>query len=155
MRRGRWSLQLVITVFVCLVVTVSLLITDLLISTRVATGTEDSQAEKARNVARMVAHSPLVIDAMSGKRNEKDIQPFTNEITKATNVYFIVVMNMKGIRKSHPDPKKIGKPFVGGDEGTVLKGKSISRFQRARLDLHYDLLRQLRMMQESRSAQLQ
>jgi CitB family two-component system sensor histidine kinase MalK len=123
MRKGRWSLQSVIIIFVCIVVTVSLLITDLLISSRVAQETKESQAEKARNAARMVAHSPLVIDAMSGKRDEKDIQLFANEMRKATNVYFIVVMDMKGIRKSHPDSKKVGKRFEGGDEGPVLKGK--------------------------------
>lgn len=122
MKKGRWSLQTVIILFVCLVVAFSLLITDMLISSRVASGTQESQAEKARNVARMVAKSPLVIDAMSGKRDQKDIQTFANEITKATNVYFIVVMDMKGIRKSHPDPKNIGKPFSGGDQGPVLKG---------------------------------
>ncbi|MDR6999095.1 DcuS/MalK family sensor histidine kinase [Neobacillus niacini] len=123
MRKGRWSLQSVIIVFVCVVVALSLLITDLLISSRVASGTEESQAEKAGNVARMVAHSPLVIDAMSGKQDETEIQTFANEMRKVTNVYFIVVMDMKGIRKSHPDPEMVGKPFKGGDQGPVLKGK--------------------------------
>lgn len=122
MKKGKLSLQSVIIIFVCLVVAFSLLITDILISSRVASGTEQSQAEKARNVARMVAHSPIVIDAMSGKRDQKEIQTFANEICKVTNVYFVVVMDMNGIRKSHPDPKKIGKRFVGGDEGPVLKG---------------------------------
>lgn len=123
MKKGRWSLQSVIIVFVCIVVTLSLLITDLLISTRVAKGTEESQGEKARNVARMVAHSPLVIEAMSGKRDEKDIQQYANEMRKITNVYFIVVIDMKGVRKSHPDKEKVGKQFMGGDEGPVLHGK--------------------------------
>ncbi|MFL6559618.1 MAG: two-component system sensor histidine kinase DcuS, partial [Bacillus sp. (in: firmicutes)] len=113
MRKGRWSLQSVIIVFVCMVVTFSLLITDLLISSRIAKETEKGQAEKARNVARMVAHSPLVVNAMSRKQNEKEIQTFANEMRKVTNVYFIVVMDMNGIRKSHPDSKEIGKPFKG------------------------------------------
>ncbi|MFL6556650.1 MAG: two-component system sensor histidine kinase DcuS, partial [Bacillus sp. (in: firmicutes)] len=112
-----------IIIFVCIVVTFSLLITDLLISSRIASETEKNQAEQARNIARMVAHSPLVIDAMSGKRDEKDIQTFANEMRKATHVYFIVVMDMKGIRKSHPDSKQLGLRFKGGDEGPVLKGK--------------------------------
>jgi two-component system, CitB family, sensor histidine kinase MalK len=130
MRRGKWSLKSVIIVFVCVVVTFSLLITDLLISSRIASETEQGQAEQARNVARMVAHSPLVIDAMSGKRDEREIQTFANEMRKVTNVYFIVVMDMNGIRKSHPDSKELGLRFKGGDEGPVLKGKehvSISR----------------------------
>ncbi|MCM3118470.1 DcuS/MalK family sensor histidine kinase [Neobacillus sp. MER 74] len=123
MRRGRWSLKSVIIVFVCVVVTFSLLITDLLISSRIASETEKNQAEQARSVARMVAHSPLVIEAMSGKRDEKDIQSYANEMRKVTNVYFIVVMDMNAIRKSHPDSNKIGLPFRGGDEGPVLKGR--------------------------------
>jgi CitB family two-component system sensor histidine kinase MalK len=123
MKKGSWSLQSIIIIFVCLVVAVSLLITDLLISKRVAVSVEDTQAEKAKNVARMVARSPLVIEAMSGKRSDKEIQPFANEIREVTNVNFVVVMDMKGIRKSHPDINKVGKHFIGGDEGPVLKGK--------------------------------
>ncbi len=133
MKKGRWSLQSIITIFVCVVVTVSLLITDLLISNRVAEGTKESQIEKAKNVALMISHSPLVIDAMSGKRDEKDIQQFANEIRVATNVEFVVVMDMRGIRKSHPDVNKVGKRFMGGDEGPVLKGKEHVSFARGTL----------------------
>jgi two-component system, CitB family, sensor histidine kinase MalK len=123
MKKGRLSLQAVIILFVCIVVTVALLITDLLISKKVAADAEESQAEKARNIARIVAKSPLVIDGLSGKRDDKDIQPFANEIKSVTNVSFVVVMDMKGTRKSHPDMNKLGKRFIGGDEGPVLKGE--------------------------------
>lgn len=133
MKKGYWSLQSVIIVFVCVVVTVSLLITDFLISSRVAAGTEENIAENAGNIARMVAYDPLVIDAMSGKRNQKDIQTFANEMRKVTNVYFIVVMDMHGIRKSHPDPKMVGKPFEGGDQGPVLKGKEYTSIAKGTL----------------------
>jgi two-component system, CitB family, sensor histidine kinase MalK len=133
MKQGRWSLQSIIILFVCLVVAVSLLITDLLISKRVATSTENTEAVIAQNVARMVAHSPLVIEAMSGKRNPQEIQPFANEMRKLTNVNFVVVMDMKGIRKSHPDPNMVGKHFIGGDEGPVLKGKEYDSFSKGTL----------------------
>jgi two-component system, CitB family, sensor histidine kinase MalK len=123
MKKGKWSLQTTITIFVCAVVALSLLITDLLISQTVAETIEDSQAEKAGNAARMMARSPLVIQALSGKGDERDIQSFANEIQSVTDVQFVVVMDMKGIRKSHPDPNKVGKRFVGGDEEAVLKGK--------------------------------
>jgi CitB family two-component system sensor histidine kinase MalK len=123
MKKGRWRLQTIIIIFVCIVVAVSLFLTDLLISKSIASGVEESQSEKAENVARMVAHNPLIIEAMSGKRDEKEIQVYANEMRKVTNVFFIVVMDMKGIRKSHPDMNKVGKHFIGGDEGPVLKGK--------------------------------
>lgn len=41
-------------------------------------------------------------------------------LRKKLNVEFIVVMDMKGIRQSHPLKEKIGKKFVGGDEQRVL-----------------------------------
>ncbi|QGQ45119.1 DcuS/MalK family sensor histidine kinase [Metabacillus sediminilitoris] len=123
MKKGKWSLQATITIFVCAVVALSLLITDLLISQTVAESIEDTQSEKAGNTARMMAHSPVVIEGLSGKGDDRDIQNFANEIQSVTNVEFVVVMDMEGIRKSHPDPNKVGKRFVGGDEEVVLKGK--------------------------------
>lgn len=123
MKRGEWSLQNTIIFFVCIVVSLSLLITDLLISHLVADTIEESQSEKASNVARMMALSPLVIEVLNGQRDESEVQTFASEIRLATNVEFVVVMDMNGIRKSHPDSSKVGKHFTGGDEGPVLQGK--------------------------------
>ncbi|KAA9012523.1 DcuS/MalK family sensor histidine kinase [Niallia endozanthoxylica] len=123
MHRGKLSLQNSIIFFVLAVVFISLLITEILISQLVADTVENSQSEKATNVARMVALSPLVMEGLSGERDESDIQTFANDIKAATNVEFVVVMDMDGIRKSHPDSSKVGKHFRGGDEGPVLQGK--------------------------------
>lgn len=123
MKKGRWSLQVTITIFVCAVVVLSLLVTNLLISNTVTQSVEDSQAEKAGNVARMMAHSPLVIDALSGRGSKQEVQRFANEIKSSTNVQFVVIMDMEGTRLSHPDSEKVGKKFVGGDEQAVLQGK--------------------------------
>lgn len=121
-KRRRFSLQTTITLLVCSVVALALFVTDLLISGEVGNTTQKYQAEKASNIARMTAHSPIVMEALSGQRDERDIQKYASEMTKITNVEFIVVMNMKGIRKSHPHPDQIGQRFVGGDEGPVLHG---------------------------------
>ncbi|MGZ4161121.1 MAG: DcuS/MalK family sensor histidine kinase [Neobacillus sp.] len=116
------SLQTTITLLVCSVVALALFVTDLLISEEVGNTTQKNQEEKALNIARMAAHSSIIVEALSGKRSELDIQKYANEMTKITNVEFIVVMNMKGIRKSHPNTNQIGQRFVGGDEGPVLHG---------------------------------
>lgn len=121
MKKQKWGLQATITVLVCCVVAVCLLVTDIRISKTIADNIETSQREKATNVARMVAHSDIVIDAL--EKGNGDIQGFTEKIRGLTNVQFIVVMDMGGIRKSHPDPAKIGKRFVGGDEDPALRGK--------------------------------
>lgn len=121
-KKPRFRLQTTITFLVCGVVALALLVTDLLISREIGNTTKTNQSEKAMNIARMTAHSPLVAEALEHKRSESDIQNYTNEMAKITNVEFIVVLDMNGVRKSHPDPSKIGERFVGGDEGPVLHG---------------------------------
>ena len=121
-RKPFFSLQTIMTLLVCGVVALSLAVTDILISQKVADSTQQNLADKATTIARIVAHSPLVIEALNGQRSETDIQPFANDIQLTTKVEFVVVMDMKGIRKSHPDISKVGQPFVGGDEGPALKG---------------------------------
>ncbi|TKH16333.1 two-component system sensor histidine kinase DcuS, partial [Bacillus wiedmannii] len=122
-RKKLLDLWKTITLLVCTVVMFSLLVTDILISHNVERATEDSQAEKAKTIARIVANDPVVIDGLTGKADTSAIQTYTNRLLKNTDVQFIVVMDMDGIRKAHPDPKKIGHHFIGGDEGPALKGQ--------------------------------
>lgn len=117
------TLEKTILILICVVVALSLLVTDVLISREVANTTEKSIESQAVNISRIVAHSPVVIEGLSGLRDKKEIQSFANEITNLTKVKFIVVMDMHRIRLSHPDLSEVGKPFVGGDEGPVLLGE--------------------------------
>lgn len=136
-KRPRFRLQTTITFLVCGVVALALFVTDMLISRDIGITTKKNQQEKAMNIAKMTAHSPLIIEALQHKRDEVDIQKFTNDMTKLTKVEFIVVMDMKGMRKSHPNPGKIGQRFVGGDEGPVLHGHD--HFSTAKGTLGYSL----------------
>ncbi len=122
-QRFRFKLSTIIIFFVCLVVLISLMITDLLISNSVSENIRKSQEEKALIVARTVSKSHIVINALEDRESSAAIQDYTKEIQTATNVLFIVVMDMNGIRLSHPNQELIGKAFVGGDEKAALKGK--------------------------------
>jgi two-component system, CitB family, sensor histidine kinase MalK len=122
-QRFTFKLSTIIIFFVCLVVLVSLMITDLLISNTVSENIRKHQDEKARMVSRSVATSHIIIDALEDDQKTKEIQEYTKEIQSATDMMFIVVMDMNGIRQSHPNPEQIGKHFVGGDEKEALKGK--------------------------------
>ncbi|GAA3313442.1 hypothetical protein GCM10020331_003590 [Ectobacillus funiculus] len=86
-------------------------------------------------MARMVAHSQLVTEALGNQEKESAIQEFAEETRRLTNVKFIVVMDMNGIRKSHPDPTKIGKQFVGGDKAISLNGKEHTSISKGTLGL--------------------
>ncbi|MFE2517621.1 SpoIIE family protein phosphatase [Streptomyces mirabilis] len=85
----------------------------------------DTTAEaKRRSVAtaETFAHSPGVVAALRSPDPSKILQPATEAARKAAGVDFIVVMNTKGIRYTHPIPSLIGKRFVG-TIGPSLAGK--------------------------------
>ncbi|ADK16873.1 two-component system sensor histidine kinase DcuS [Clostridium autoethanogenum] len=121
-KKPRLTLQTTITLLVCGVVAISLLVTDVLISAKISSNAEKNLSNKASYIARMAASSPTIIESLSDKKNEKIIQELANKIRKSTDVEFVVVTDMKGIRKSHPDINQLGKHFVGGDDVEVLKG---------------------------------
>ncbi|PFA66478.1 two-component system sensor histidine kinase DcuS [Bacillus sp. AFS015802] len=123
MKKKKLRLSTLIILFVCVVVLVSLVMTDLLISRTINDNIETNIEDKAKIVSRTVAHSTIVKNGLENKENEDSIQEYTLDIQESAEVLFVVVMDMKGIRKSHPDPDRIGKHFVGGDEKDVLEGK--------------------------------
>lgn len=120
-RKPYLNLQTKIAILVCGVVALALLVTNTLVTRHIASTVEESIGENAADIARIMARSPLVIASLEGGRDAPDIQPFAEDIRKATNVEFVVVMDMEGIRKSHPNPAIIGQHFVGGDEEAVLR----------------------------------
>ncbi len=116
-------LQTTIILLVCSVVILALLVTYLLIGEEISERTYLHLEEKATDISRMVANSPVVINGMEGDLPDREIQTFAEDIREVTDVDYVVVFDMNSIRKSHPDEEKIGKHFVGGDEAEVLKGK--------------------------------
>lgn len=75
------------------------------------------------NIADSFASTYEVKEYLKGNENISS-ELLNDEIEKArvkTNVEFIVVMDMNGIRYSHPVKSKIGEKFRGGDEVRVLK----------------------------------
>lgn len=123
MAKQRVKLSFIIITFVCLVVIVSLAMTELLISKTVSENIEKHQAEKAKIVSRTVAKSQIVENGLQDEGKSALIQEYTMGVQQAADVLFIVVMDMNGIRKSHPNPALIGERFVGGDEKAVLAGE--------------------------------
>jgi two-component system, CitB family, sensor histidine kinase MalK len=117
-----FRLQTTIIILVCAILLLALLVTDFLISSRIAENIQKYKTEKTTDIARIIANSPIVIEGLTGHRDEQEIQIFANKIMDVTKVDFITVMDMNGIRKSHPNPANIGKRFVGGDENHVLNG---------------------------------
>ncbi len=121
--KKKLKLQSKIILLVCSVVAMVLLVTNLLISRSIEGDVQSHIGQQAISIARMVARSPAVVHGLSGRQDAAGIQQYAQECRDITNVEFIVVFDMNGIRKSHPDPEKIGRHVVGGDEADALAGK--------------------------------
>jgi CitB family two-component system sensor histidine kinase MalK len=115
-------LQFKITLLVCGVSILSLLVTNYFIQNYVEQAVIGHIEEKAKDISKTAALSPVFIDGLSGKGNSRTIQEYAEKLRKAANVPFIVVLDMNGIRKSHPFTDKIGKKYAGGDAGEVFHG---------------------------------
>jgi CitB family two-component system sensor histidine kinase MalK len=119
--KPRFNLQTKVILLVCGVVALALLAANALITNSVESNVRTALGQKAMNVCRIVTHSPIVISGLTGSDNGS-IQGYTNMILDAVNVEFIVVFDMQGIRKSHPDTNLLGKHIMGGDETLALQG---------------------------------
>ncbi|MBL1084187.1 SpoIIE family protein phosphatase [Streptomyces actinomycinicus] len=85
----------------------------------------DTSTEARRRsiaVAQTFAHSPGIEEALQSPDPSKTLQPLAEAGRKSAGVDFIVVMDTKGIRYTHPMPGKIGHRFVGEIEPS-LAGK--------------------------------
>lgn len=119
-----FTLQQKITILVCSVVALALLVTNSMISSNIADNTRSQLAAKALDTARIVAREPIVRKVLSGNDNLADaVQSYASEIGEITDMEYVVVMDMNGIRKSHRNPEKVGKHFEGGDEARVFTGQ--------------------------------
>ncbi len=79
---------------------------------------------KALAVAQSVALNPVVREGLEA-RDPLRVQVLAEQVRQATTAEYVVIGDRAGIRYSHPEPEKVGKPFVGGDyERAVEQGES-------------------------------
>ena len=69
-----FRLQTKIAVFTCIVVALALLVADIIINDKISDNARHSASEEAAEIARIIAYSPTIIEALSGERDENSIQ---------------------------------------------------------------------------------
>ncbi|QUH00818.1 sensor histidine kinase [Saccharopolyspora erythraea] len=74
---------------------------------------EDAATGEVVSVARAVASLPAVRAAMGRPDASAELQPLAEDVRTATGVAFVTIMTPEGIRYTHPDPTRIGRPFIG------------------------------------------
>ncbi|WP_340024849.1 DcuS/MalK family sensor histidine kinase [Paenibacillus sp. FSL K6-1096] len=119
----RLRLQTTITLMICLIVVLVLVIVYVMFGMRFSREAQASLENKAVTIARTVSRTPMVVEELREPADSGSIQRYAMDISAINDVQFVVVMDMQGIRRSHPDPGLIGKHFMGGDETEALHGK--------------------------------
>jgi two-component system, CitB family, sensor kinase len=74
---------------------------------------DDQARDEVVAVARTVADAPSVLTAVAGENPTAVLQPFAERVRADASVDFITIMNLDGVRYTHPDPSAIGKRFLG------------------------------------------
>jgi len=91
---------------------------------------EEQVAERALDVAKVIAAMPEIITAVEEK-NSTYLQPLSLHLADTTNARFVVIGDSDSVRLSHPTFSRIGKPMYD-DEGdhnepALLEGKPYVR----------------------------
>jgi two-component system CitB family sensor kinase len=106
----------------------------------------DEQYEaRALLVARSVAATPEVARAVARGDRGGAVQRRAEAIRRATGTTFVVVTDERGIRFSHPDPRRIGRR-VSTDPSAALRGETVlavetgtlGRSARAKIPLRHE-----------------
>jgi len=82
---------------------------------------EEEIGQKALMVSESVASIPEVQHALIHGDPDGSIQLLAEEIRAKTGAEFVVIGDRQGRRYSHPDPNKLGKHMVGGDNWPALQ----------------------------------
>ncbi|VFS48530.1 hypothetical protein [Budvicia aquatica] len=107
-------LRLQIIILVVVVLALPLIAANIQITRDIDDQIHDQAGEKAEEISNIIVSSPVVINGLKNLDaiSLQEIQEYTQTIKKIAGVEFIVVIDMKGIRVSHPDTAKIGKRWL-------------------------------------------
>ncbi|MFC5911080.1 ATP-binding protein [Streptacidiphilus monticola] len=78
-----------------------------------ASRAQDAAADKSMATAQAIAAAPTVRQAAATADPSAVLQPYATQVVRDTGVDFVTIMDTHGIRWTHPDPKQIGRPFLG------------------------------------------
>ncbi|MFE2323716.1 ATP-binding protein [Streptomyces sp. NPDC059385] len=87
---------------------------------------DDQAMRRALAIAQSAAADPsLASDLLaSGATADSPVQATAERLRRATGAEYVVVLDLKGIRRSHPSPERIGLP-VSTDPSEALAGREV------------------------------
>lgn len=117
-----------ISLMVTVIVFLSVITGSFILIHRVTETYEHELGNRVMAIAQSIAQSPNVREGLWEPEGWRMIQPVAERVRLATDVEYVVVLDMNRIRYSHPLEARIGTRFSGGDEGPAFTEQSyISR----------------------------
>ncbi|MBC7518070.1 MAG: Spo0B domain-containing protein [Microbacteriaceae bacterium] len=86
---------------------------------------DDTAARLSLGVSTTLANDPFLIARVQDADPTVALQPYAMRVVRAAGVDFVTIMSPGGIRFTHPDPRQIGKKFLG-TTAEALQGRSIT-----------------------------
>lgn len=86
---------------------------------------DDAARREVIATATAVADSPAVVAAARSADPTAVLQPYARRVWTDAGVDFVTIMDTHGIRWTHPDPRLIGKPFLG-HIAPALRGRTFT-----------------------------
>ena len=133
--RPLFHLRTRITLLVVTVLTLVLGVTGIMVDWKIERQTRNALIEKMVLLSRATADSSLVVQGLRGQGPASAVQTYAERLRTDTGMDYITVMDMQGIRLSHPNVAQIGARFAGHDEAEVFKGRSYVSSARGTLGL--------------------
>jgi len=124
----RLRLNTLISLLVAVMVVLALALALWLFNVQLQDTLEEGQASRVTNLAQSVAARADVQRALASPNADfsldNPLQRDIDGLRQRLGVDFIVVMNPRALRLTHPQPTLIGQAFRGDDEGRALAGET-------------------------------
>lgn len=119
-----WKMSTRIAVIVSMIVFLSGMVGSSLMINRITDEYELELGKRVMAIGQSLAQSPNIQNGLQEAEGWRSIQPVAERVRLATDVEYVVIMNMDKIRYSNPLEDRIGTKFEGGDEGLSLAEES-------------------------------
>ncbi|AHL73809.1 histidine kinase [Stutzerimonas stutzeri] len=124
----RLRLNTLISLLVAVMVVLALGLALWLFNVQLRETLEEGQAARVTNLAQSVAARADVQRALGQSspdlRASNPLQAEVDALRRQLGVDFIVVMDRRALRLTHPEPVRIGRAFSGNDEARALAGET-------------------------------
>ncbi|MCF2570826.1 sensor histidine kinase [Brevibacterium sp. UCMA 11754] len=123
--RRLFFLQLALIVIVCTALSITSYVSTLG-SARQAT------SERVLSIAETLAHDPFVISSVEAAGDSDasaKLQPYALTVIDTAEVDFVTIMDRDRTRYTHPDPKQLGKDYIGSIDQALTGQSQVEEYE--------------------------